>query len=188
MKTYSAYCRLILCCNSSSRVIEAIRSRCLNVQINAPSEEQIVRALGFIGKKEDLQLPSGFAARIAEKSYRNLQSQILCYNSYPHSHPSPYPISESRPSNLPSPNPQWKSVGFRLQGLDPLGVPPCLHPGLGFWSCDQARNLATIAAARNVAMKSGDGTTSIMRRRTKEEPDRQSRGRTLTSRGASPGS
>lgn len=41
MEKYSAYCRLILCCNSSSRVTEAIRSRCLNVRINAPSEEQV---------------------------------------------------------------------------------------------------------------------------------------------------
>ncbi|KAK4272358.1 hypothetical protein QN277_020926 [Acacia crassicarpa] len=77
MEKYSAYCRLILCCNSSSRVIEAIRSRCLNVRINAPNEEQIVRALDFISKKEDLQLPSGFAARIAEKSNRNLRRAIL---------------------------------------------------------------------------------------------------------------
>lgn len=41
MEKYSAYCRLILCCNSSSKVTEAIRSRCLNVQINAPTEEEV---------------------------------------------------------------------------------------------------------------------------------------------------
>lgn len=81
MEKYSAYCRLILCCNSSSRVTEAIRSRCLNVRINAPSEEQIVRALEFIGKKEGLQLPSGFAARIAEKSNRNLRRAILSFET-----------------------------------------------------------------------------------------------------------
>lgn len=41
MEKYSASCRLILCCNSSSKVTEAIRSRCLNVRINAPSEAQV---------------------------------------------------------------------------------------------------------------------------------------------------
>lgn len=41
MEKYSAYCRLILCCNSSSKVTEAIRSRCLNVRINAPTDEQV---------------------------------------------------------------------------------------------------------------------------------------------------
>ncbi|CAI0555821.1 unnamed protein product [Linum tenue] len=41
MEKYSTSCRLILCCNSSSKVTEAIRSRCLNVRINAPAQEQV---------------------------------------------------------------------------------------------------------------------------------------------------
>ncbi|KAM1270748.1 hypothetical protein ACFX13_032619 [Malus domestica] len=77
MQKYSAYCQLILCCNSSSKVTEAIWSQCLNVRINAPTEDQIVKVLEFIGKKEALQLPSGFAARIAEKSNRSLRRAIL---------------------------------------------------------------------------------------------------------------
>ncbi|TXG66414.1 hypothetical protein EZV62_007689 [Acer yangbiense] len=81
MEKYSTSCRLILCCNSSSKVIEAIRSRCLNVRINAPTEEQIVKVLEFIGKKEGLQLPSGFAARIAEKSNRSLRRAILSFET-----------------------------------------------------------------------------------------------------------
>ncbi|BAU01826.1 replication factor C subunit 3 [Vigna umbellata] len=81
MEKYSAYCRLILCCNSSSRVTEAIRSRCLNVRINAPSEEQILEVLELIGRKEELQLPAGFAARIAEKSNRNLRRAILTFET-----------------------------------------------------------------------------------------------------------
>ncbi|KAF7148203.1 hypothetical protein RHSIM_Rhsim03G0049600 [Rhododendron simsii] len=81
MEKYSASCRLILCCNSSSKVTEAVRSRCLNVRINAPTEEQIVKVLEFIGKKEGLQLPSGFAARIAEKSNRSLRRAILAFET-----------------------------------------------------------------------------------------------------------
>ncbi|KAF2288155.1 hypothetical protein GH714_004702 [Hevea brasiliensis] len=81
MEKYSASCRLILCCNSSSKVTEAIRSRCLNVRINAPSEEQIVKVLEFIGKKEGLQLPPGFAVRIAEKSNRSLRRAILSFET-----------------------------------------------------------------------------------------------------------
>lgn len=41
MEKYSSSCRLILCCNSSSKVTEAIKSRCLNVRINAPSQEEV---------------------------------------------------------------------------------------------------------------------------------------------------
>ncbi|OEL36535.1 Replication factor C subunit 5 [Dichanthelium oligosanthes] len=90
MEKYSASCRLILCCNSSSKVTEAVRSRCLNVRVNAPSEDQvgdgssklsIVQVLEFIGKKENLQLPAGFAARIATQSNRNLRRAILFFET-----------------------------------------------------------------------------------------------------------
>ncbi|OMO67859.1 hypothetical protein CCACVL1_20260 [Corchorus capsularis] len=81
MEKYSASCRLILCCNSSSKVTEAIRSRCLNIRVNAPSEEQIIKVLEFIGKKENLHLPSGFAARVAEKSNRSLRRAILSFET-----------------------------------------------------------------------------------------------------------
>ncbi|CAI0555820.1 unnamed protein product [Linum tenue] len=81
MEKYSTSCRLILCCNSSSKVTEAIRSRCLNVRINAPAQEQIVRVLDFIGKKEGLEIPPGFTARIAEKSNRSLRRAILSFET-----------------------------------------------------------------------------------------------------------
>lgn len=81
MEKYSASCRLILCSNSSSKVTEAVRSRCLNVRINAPMEEEIVNVLEFIAKKEGLQFPQGFAARIAEKSNRNLRRAVLTFEA-----------------------------------------------------------------------------------------------------------
>lgn len=81
MEKYSASCRLILCSNSSSKVTEAVRSRCLNIRIGAPAEDQIVRVLEFIGKKEGLQIPPGFAARIAEKSNRSLRRAILLFET-----------------------------------------------------------------------------------------------------------
>ena len=54
MKKYMATCRVILVTNSTSKVILAIRSRCL-----APS------------------LPSQLAARIAQKGNRNMRRAIL---------------------------------------------------------------------------------------------------------------
>lgn len=48
MEKYSSSCRIILCCNSPSKVIEPVRSRCLGIRIPAPSEEQV--------KKTDLQI------------------------------------------------------------------------------------------------------------------------------------
>ncbi|XVF30725.1 hypothetical protein REPUB_Repub16aG0083300 [Reevesia pubescens] len=75
------------------KVTEAIRSRCLNIRVNAPSEEQIVKVLEFIGKKEGLELPSGFAAHIAEKSNRSLRRAILSFETC---HVQHYPFASNQ--------------------------------------------------------------------------------------------
>ena len=41
MEKYVATCRLILCCNSTSKVLPALRSRCLGIRVAAPSNEEV---------------------------------------------------------------------------------------------------------------------------------------------------
>lgn len=41
MEKYMATCRLILCCNSTSKVIPAIKSRCLGVRVAAPGIDEV---------------------------------------------------------------------------------------------------------------------------------------------------
>ena len=41
MEKYSTTCRLILCCNSTSKVIPAIKSRCLGVRVAAPTIDEV---------------------------------------------------------------------------------------------------------------------------------------------------
>ncbi|XP_014664607.1 PREDICTED: replication factor C subunit 3-like [Priapulus caudatus] len=77
MEKYMATCRLILCCNSTSKVIPAIRSRCLAVRVPAPSVDEMCSVLTNVCKKEGLTLPSQLAKRIAEKSGRNLRRALL---------------------------------------------------------------------------------------------------------------
>ena len=48
MEKYAASCRLILCSNSISRVMPAIRSRCLTIRVPAPSNDQIEQILMVI--------------------------------------------------------------------------------------------------------------------------------------------
>ena len=43
MEKYTATCRLILYCNSTSKVIPAIRSRCLGIRVSAPSHDEVRR-------------------------------------------------------------------------------------------------------------------------------------------------
>lgn len=45
MEKYMATCRIILCVNSTSRVIPAIRSRCLGIRVSAPTVTEIVDIL-----------------------------------------------------------------------------------------------------------------------------------------------
>ena len=48
MEIYMATCRLILVCNSTSKVIPAIRSRCLGVRVAAPSEDEVSSFVSII--------------------------------------------------------------------------------------------------------------------------------------------
>lgn len=41
MEKYSSSCRLILCCNNQSKVIEPVRSRCLGIRIAAPTHDDV---------------------------------------------------------------------------------------------------------------------------------------------------
>lgn len=43
MEKYTSTCRLILCCNSTSKVIPAIRSRCLGIRVAAPTLDEVRR-------------------------------------------------------------------------------------------------------------------------------------------------
>uniref|UniRef100_A0A7M4FU83 Replication factor C subunit 3 n=1 Tax=Crocodylus porosus TaxID=8502 RepID=A0A7M4FU83_CROPO len=77
MEKYMATCRLILCCNSMSKIIAPIQSRCLAVRVPAPSIEDICHVLSSVCKKEGLTLPQDLARQLAEKSGRNLRKALL---------------------------------------------------------------------------------------------------------------
>jgi len=77
MEKYMSTCRVVLVTNSTSKVIPAIRSRCLSVRVAAPAKEDIMAVITSVAKKEGCSLPSQLAGRIADKSNRNLRRAIL---------------------------------------------------------------------------------------------------------------
>ncbi|PSC71036.1 Replication factor C subunit 3 [Micractinium conductrix] len=77
MEKYSAACRLVLCCNNVSKVIEPVRSRCLCIRVAAPSDEAIAAQLGTVAAREKVELPQALAQKIAEASERNLRRALL---------------------------------------------------------------------------------------------------------------
>nr|CAH7763611.1 unnamed protein product [Callosobruchus chinensis] len=77
MEKYISNCRIILCATTISRVIPAIRSRCLCIRVPAPTEDTIINILQSVCKKEDINLPLNFAKKIVEVSDRNLRRALL---------------------------------------------------------------------------------------------------------------
>jgi len=94
MEKHMATCRVILVTNSTSKVIPAIRSRCLAVRVAAPSHQDIVTAITVVAKKEGCSLPKELATRIAEKSGRNLRRAILMAEACK---VAQYPFSATQP-------------------------------------------------------------------------------------------
>ena len=58
-----ATCRVILVTNSTSKVIPAIRSRCLAIRVSAPSMEDISNVITEVARKEGCSLPPQLAHR-----------------------------------------------------------------------------------------------------------------------------
>lgn len=77
MEKHMNTCRLVLCCNSTSKVIDPVRSRCLSLRVPAPSVEEIILVLNNIAKRESILLPPELVSRIAAMSEGNLRRAIL---------------------------------------------------------------------------------------------------------------
>lgn len=79
MEENLASCRLILCAESSSRIIAPIKSRCLLIRVAAPKHDEIEKILLNVGSKEKCQpfLTQPVAHQIAVDSGRNLRRALL---------------------------------------------------------------------------------------------------------------
>jgi replication factor C subunit 3/5 len=42
MEKYAATCKIILCCESASRIIEPLRSRCMVIRVEAPTDDEVL--------------------------------------------------------------------------------------------------------------------------------------------------
>jgi len=81
MEKYMATCRLILCCENMSKVIDPLRSRCLAVRVPAPAEKEVLEVLNYVADQEGIKLPPKLAERIAKASDRNLRKALLMFET-----------------------------------------------------------------------------------------------------------
>ena len=77
MEINSQKCRLILCCDSSSQIMEPVRSRCLCIRIPAPNIDEISLILKDVSKKEGFSISDQIANEIAVRSNRSLKKSLL---------------------------------------------------------------------------------------------------------------
>jgi len=98
MEKYMTTCRIILCTNALTKVISALRSRCLCVRISAPTMPEIQKILCDIAAKEKWELSAQFATQIARKSNRNVRRAILMLQTC---HVESYPFTGKSTIALP---------------------------------------------------------------------------------------
>ena len=77
MEKYSSSCRIILICNSASKIIDPLRSRCLGIRIPAPTFEDIADILADTLKKEKCNCTRELVMKMSISSDRNLRRALL---------------------------------------------------------------------------------------------------------------
>ena len=77
METYMPTCRIIANCESLSKVIMPLKSRCLQIRVPAPKEQVLTELLKKIATKENFELPPQVAMSIAHHSRRNIRRAIM---------------------------------------------------------------------------------------------------------------
>ena len=75
-------CRIIFTCESLSRVIRPLKSRCVNVRVPSPREDIITKRLNTIIDKEEVEVKPQLLKVIAKKSKRNMRKAIMMLQLY----------------------------------------------------------------------------------------------------------
>jgi replication factor C subunit 3/5 len=78
MEKYMKSCRLIMSCNSLTKIIPPIRSRCLSIRVPSPSEVDIKAILTNIAAKEGINVNSSQIEMIIKTCDRNVRRAINC--------------------------------------------------------------------------------------------------------------
>jgi replication factor C subunit 3/5 len=77
MERYMKSCRIILTCDTVSKIIAPLRSRCLPIRVAAPSVNEVTEVLMKTATKESVKLAPEFAQKIAETTNRDMRRAML---------------------------------------------------------------------------------------------------------------
>lgn len=82
IEQYSSNCRFIFTCNNESKIIEPIKSRCVQYNLNSPPKEKIFQRLQYICTEENINLKSDVIENIIAFHYPDIRSMINVIDQY----------------------------------------------------------------------------------------------------------
>ncbi|PIA52712.1 hypothetical protein AQUCO_01000527v1 [Aquilegia coerulea] len=97
MDCYSDSCKIILCCEDDVNIIDSVKNRCEVFNVDAPVTHEIMEVLMQLARKENIDLPMSFAAKIATKSKQNLRKAIMALEACKAHN---YPFVDEQPISL----------------------------------------------------------------------------------------
>lgn len=80
MEKYSGTCRFIMWCNSLSKVIEPLRSRCICIRISAPSKKEMLHLALKVSAKEKINLKLDDLNKIIKQSNGSIRKLLWKLN------------------------------------------------------------------------------------------------------------
>jgi replication factor C subunit 3/5 len=115
MEKYISKCRLILICESTSRLIAPLRSRCLGIRVPGVTDDEITRVLKTVARKENLDpAPSdAFCQRICDVAGGNLRRALLTLES---SRMAKCDMSCTDRAKIEVPVPDWRGYCHEIAG------------------------------------------------------------------------
>lgn len=76
MEKYMHNCRIIFTCESLSRVLPPLKSRCYQIRVPAPKFDDVTNTLLKISKEENFDLGKDIAEKISNSTKRNMRKAI----------------------------------------------------------------------------------------------------------------
>ncbi|KAI0303647.1 P-loop containing nucleoside triphosphate hydrolase protein [Multifurca ochricompacta] len=108
MEKYMTNLRIILCANSTSRLIAPIKSRCLLIRVAAPSHEEMLTVLNHVAKRAGAGLlPQDMADEIITDANGNMRKAILVFEAMKMQSPD---LSSSPPIVKPD----WETYCYKV--------------------------------------------------------------------------
>lgn len=91
-------CRIVLICDTPSKIIDPVRSRCLGIRVPSPSNDEIADILVDVSKTEQSLCPRELALRVSIQSEKNLRRALLMLEACKVQHS---PLAPDQPVVLP---------------------------------------------------------------------------------------